>query len=97
MASICCSPPESRPARWCARSAQDREQLEHALARALALARVARGHSTGAQVLLDRQVPEDLPPFGDLDEPAPRDLRRVEPEQAAPSNSTVPSVIAPRR
>ena len=60
IASICCSPPESRPARWPARCAQHRETSRRPVPAPASRARVRSGQATGAEVLLHGQMLEDL-------------------------------------
>ena len=96
MASICCSPPDSVPAAWRRRSAEDREQLQHAVERLRPprLAppggrRPARGSparsGTGRSAALRNQ---QEPPRDDLVSGHARDRR--------PSSRTAPPVGARR-
>ena len=83
IASICCSPPESRPARWPASLAQQREQVVHPVP-GLPPRGGSRGQPARAQVLLHRQVLEDLAALGHLHHTGPDDGRRIHAVQPPP-------------
>ncbi len=63
---------------------EDREELVHPGPRPLTCALVGRREAARAQVLGDRQVAEDAPALGDLDDAGAGDRRRAEAEQGAP-------------
>ena len=76
MASICCSPPDSVPARWRAALVEAREDREHTLA----VGRAALGGAAIAaevEIVAHRQVRKDAPALRHMDKPARDDRRRL--------------------
>ena len=94
MASICCSPPESVPARWLPPFAQNREELVQKLTHRGVGPRTEEGPD--AQVFLDGEAGKDASPLRH-DAHAGWERRcALIPVTSAPSSSTRPCAIGVR-
>ena len=99
MASICCSPPDSVPARWRLPLAQAREDREHALA-VLRAARACPAVAAELEVLAHAHVGEDAAALRHVDQAARDDRRRRarvdrlagEADRAAPRRAARPEI-----
>ena len=84
IASICCSPPLSRPARRADQRSQRREVVER-----LVEVGAARPHAD-AEVLADREAEEDPAPLGDVRDPGARPRGRGHAGEIGPAERDRP-------
>ena len=75
IASICCSPPESVPARWLCRSAR-RGKIANTRSRFSRAMRAAAAVSAQIEILAHRHVGKDAAAFGHMNQAARDDVRR---------------------